>query len=138
MNWLDEVVFNETGLVPVITQDAQSGRVLLLAWANREALAETISTGRGVNFSRARGNLWRKGEESGNIQTVSEVRLDCDGDAVLYVVTQVGGMACHTGRESCFFRRLENNVWKVVDSVIKDPKELYPMGRKTSPFMERI
>ena len=138
MNWLDEVVFNETGLVPVITQDAQSGRVLMLAWANREALAETISTGRGVDFSRSRGKLWRKGEESGNIQTVSEVRLDCDGDAVLYVVTQVGGMACHTGRESCFFRRLENNVWKVVDSVIKDPKELYPMGRKTSPFMERI
>ena len=121
MNWLDEVVFNETGLVPVITQDAQSGRVLMLAWANREALAETISTGRGVYFSRSRGKLWRKGEESGNIQTVSEVRLDCDGDAVLYVVTQVGGMACHTGRESCFFRRLENNVWKVVDSVIKDP-----------------
>ena len=100
MNWLDEVVFNETGLVPVITQDAQSGRVLMLAWANREALAETISTGRGVYFSRSRGKLWRKGEESGNIQG-SEVRLDCDGDAVLYVVTQVGGMACHTGRENC-------------------------------------
>ena len=123
--WLDEVQFNEKGLVPVIAQQKGSGRVLMLAWANREALLETVATGRGVYFSRSRSRLWRKGEESGNVQLVSEVRLDCDGDAVLYIVDQVGGMACHTGRESCFFRRLEGGEWKTVDPVIVTPEKLY-------------
>ena len=101
MSWLESVKFNDKGLVPVIAQDAQSGRVLMLAWANAEALEETVRTGRGVYFSRSRGKLWRKGEESGNVQLVREVRLDCDGDAVLYKVEQVGGIACHTGRRRC-------------------------------------
>lgn len=125
MSWLESVKFNDKGLVPVIAQDAQSGRVLMLAWANAEALEETVRTGRGVYFSRSRGKLWRKGEESGNVQLVREVRLDCDGDAVLYKVEQVGGMACHTGRESCFYRRLEEGDWRTVDPVIVLPEKLY-------------
>ena len=125
MSWLESVKFNDKGLVPVIAQDAQSGRVLMLAWANAEALEETVRTGRGVYFSRSRGKLWRKGEESGNVQLVREVRLDCDGDAVLYKVEQVGGMACHTGRESCFYRRLEEGNWRTVDPVIVPPEKLY-------------
>ena len=125
MSWLESVKFNDKGLVPVNAQDAQSGRVLMLAWANAEALEETVRTGRGVYFSRSRGKLWRKGEESGNVQLVREVRLDCDGDAVLYKVEQVGGMACHTGRESCFYRRLEEGDWRTVDPVIVLPEKLY-------------
>lgn len=125
MSWLESVKFNDKGLVPVIAQDAQSGRVLMLAWANAEALEETVRTGRGVYFSRSRGKLWRKGEESGNVQLVREVRLDCDGDAVLYKVEQVGGMACHTGRESCFYRRLEGGDWRTVDPVIVPSEKLY-------------
>lgn len=123
--WIDEVTFNDAGLVPVIAQDKDSGRVLMLAWANRQALEETVRTGRGVYFSRSRQKLWRKGEESGNVQKVHEVRLDCDGDAVIYVVTQVGGMACHTGRESCFYRVLKDEEWVVTDPVIVDPEKLY-------------
>lgn len=123
--WIDEVTFNDAGLVPVIAQDKDSGRVLMLAWANKEALEETVRTGRGVYFSRSRQKLWRKGEESGNVQKVHEVRLDCDGDAVIYVVTQVGGMACHTGRESCFYRVLKDGEWVVTDPVIVDPEKLY-------------
>lgn len=123
--WLKSVSFNEDGLVPVIVQDAASARVLMMAWANREALEETVRTGRGVYFSRSRRRLWRKGEESGNVQLVKEVRLDCDGDTVLYVVEQIGGMACHTGRESCFYRRLDGQTWEVVDPILTDPKELY-------------
>lgn len=125
MSWLESVKFNDKGLVPVIAQDAESGRVLMLAWASAEALEETVRTGRGVYFSRSRGKLWRKGEESGNVQLVREVRLDCDGDAVLYKVHQVGGMACHTGRESCFYRRLEEGGWRTVDPVIVPPEKLY-------------
>lgn len=124
-NWIDEVKFNSNGLVPVVTQDFESGRVLMLAWANAEALHETQVTGRGVYFSRSRGKLWRKGEESGNVQKLHEIRLDCDGDSVLYIVTQVGGMACHTGRESCFYRKLENNEWRITDPVIVSPDRLY-------------
>ena len=123
--WIESVSFNEDGLVPVIVQDAANARVLMMAWANREALEETVRTGRGVYFSRSRGRLWRKGEESGNVQLVKEVRLDCDGDTVLYVVEQIGGMACHTGRESCFYRRLDEEQWIVVDPVLTDPNELY-------------
>ena len=123
--WLNEVVFDAAGLVPVIAQDAASGRILMVAWANREALAETARTRRAVYWSRSRGRLWRKGEESGHAQQVSEIRLDCDGDVVLYAVEQVGGIACHTGRESCFFRRLGDDGWDVVDPVLQDPELIY-------------
>ena len=124
-DWIDDVAFNEDGLVPVVAQDHETGRVLMLAWANEEALREAAATGRGVYFSRSRKRLWRKGEESGNVQKLHEIRLDCDGDAVLYVVTQVGGMACHTGRESCFYRRLEEDGWRVTYPVIVSPETLY-------------
>lgn len=124
-DWISEVKFNSDGLVPVVTQDLESGRVLMLAWANDEALREAVATKRGVYFSRSRNRLWRKGEESGNVQMLHDIRLDCDGDAVLYVVTQIGGMACHTGRESCFYRRLESGVWCVTDPVKVPPEKLY-------------
>ena len=123
--WLDEVAFDVDGLVPVIAQDGASGRVLMFAWANRDALAETAATGQAVYWSRSRGRLWRKGEESGHTQRVTEVRLDCDGDAVLYAVEQAGGIACHTGRESCFFRRLGDGNWQTVDPVLQDPELIY-------------
>lgn len=124
-DWLAEVALDERGLVPVIAQDAGSGRVLMVAWADREALAETVATGQAVYFSRSRQRLWRKGEESGHRQRVLEVRLDCDGDVVLYRVEQAGGIACHTGRESCFYRRLEGGIWRTVDPVLKDPEMIY-------------
>jgi phosphoribosyl-AMP cyclohydrolase len=123
--WLNEVVFDAAGLVPVIAQDAASGRILMVAWANREALVETAQTCRAVYWSRSRGRLWRKGEESGHTQQVHEIRLDCDGDVVLYAVEQVGGIACHTGRESCFFRRLSDDGWDAVDPVLQDPELIY-------------
>lgn len=124
-DWLAEVRFDTDGLVPVIAQDAASGRVLMVAWANREALAETVQTQRAVYWSRSRGRLWRKGEESGHTQQVSEIRLDCDGDVVLYAVSQAGGIACHTGRESCFYRRLADGHWNAVDPVLRDPELIY-------------
>ena len=124
-DWLTEVHFDGDGLVPVIAQDAASGRVLMVAWANLEALAETEQTRRAVYWSRSRGRLWRKGEESGHTQEVSEIRLDCDGDVVLYAVSQAGGIACHTGRESCFFRRLTDGRWETVDPVLQDPELIY-------------
>ena len=123
--WLDEVKFNDAGLVPVIAQSKANGRVLMLAWANREALEETVRTGRGVYFSRSRSRLWRKGEESGNVQRITAVRLDCDGDAVLYEVEQVGGTACHTGHESCFYRTLVDGAWRETESLVKDPAVMY-------------
>ena len=125
MNWLDDVRFDAQGLVPVIAQDAASGRVLMGAWANAEALRETAATGQAVYWSRSRARLWRKGEESGHRQVVRELRLDCDGDVVLYAVEQAGGIACHTGRESCFYRRLDDGDWVVVDPVLKDPELIY-------------
>jgi len=125
MNWLEEIRFDADGLVPVIAQDAASGRVLMLAWANAGALAETVVTGQAVYYSRSRGRLWRKGEESGHRQSVQEVRLDCDGDVVLYRVEQAGGIACHTGRESCFFRQLRDGQWQAVDPVLRDPELIY-------------
>lgn len=124
-DWLDEVRFDDRGLVTVIAQEAASGRVLMVAWANRDALAETAADGQAVYFSRSRARLWRKGEESGHRQRVTEIRLDCDGDVVLYRVEQDGGIACHTGRESCFFRRLEGQSWRSVDPVLKDPELIY-------------
>lgn len=125
MTWLDEVAFDAGGMVTVVAQDAASGRVLMVAWANREALAETVASGQAVYYSRSRARLWRKGEESGYRQHVKEVRLDCDGDVVLYRVEQAGGIACHTGRASCFFRRLDGDSWRAVDPVLKDPELIY-------------
>ena len=123
--WLGEVPWNEQGLVPVITQDFSSGRVLTLAWMNREALMKTASSGEAVYWSRSRKKLWRKGEESGHTQKVRELRLDCDADAILLRVDQAGGIACHTGRESCFFRKLEDGRWVTTDPVLKDPADIY-------------
>ena len=125
MNFLDEVPWNGEGLIAAVAQDAKSGRVLTVAWMNRDALQETVEQKRAVYWSRSRNKLWRKGEESGNVQKVVEVRLDCDADAVLLKVEQAGGIACHTGRESCFFRKLENGKWVTVDPVLKDPSLLY-------------
>lgn len=125
MDWLDEIRFDADGLVPVIAQDAATRRVLMVAWGNREAVSETARTGYAVYWSRSRNRLWRKGEESGHRQTVGEIRLDCDGDVLLYAVTQTGGIACHTGRESCFFRRLDGAAWRSVDPVLKDPELIY-------------
>jgi phosphoribosyl-AMP cyclohydrolase len=125
MSWLDEVPWNEHDLVAAVAQDADTGRVLTVAWMNREALQKTAATGEAVYWSRSRRKLWRKGEESGHVQKVREVRIDCDSDAILLQVEQAGGIACHTGRESCFFRKLENGKWVTVDPVLKDPKLIY-------------
>ena len=125
MSWLDEVKWSADGLVPAVAQEAATGKVLTLAWMNREALARTAETREAHYWSRSRGALWRKGETSGHVQKVREVRLDCDGDAVLLVVEQVGGIACHTGRERCFFRKLEGDGWVSVDPVLKDPRVIY-------------
>jgi phosphoribosyl-AMP cyclohydrolase len=125
MSWLDEVPWNGDGLVAVVTQDQHSMKVLTVAWMNREALQKTADTGEAVYWSRSRKRLWRKGEESGHVQKVREVRIDCDADAVLLKVEQVGGIACHTGRESCFFRKLEKGEWVTVDPVLKDPSLIY-------------
>ena len=125
MSWLDEVPFDEKGLVAVVAQDASTGRVLTVAWMNREALAQTVERKEAVYWSRSRKKLWRKGEASGYAQKVLEVRLDCDADALLLKVEQAGGIACHTGRESCFFRKLENGSWVTVDPVLKDPSLIY-------------
>ena len=125
MNWLDDLAWNERGLVPVIAQDADSGQVLTLAWMNREALETSVAEGRAVYWSRSRSRLWRKGEESGHVQRLREIRLDCDGDVILLKVEQLGGIACHTGRESCFYSRLENGQWVEVDAVLKSPGEIY-------------
>lgn len=123
--WLDEIRWDEAGLVPAIAQEAGSQRILMVAWMNREALAETAATGRAVYWSRSRGRLWRKGEESGHHQRVREIRLDCDGDVILLEVEQQGGIACHTGRHSCFFSRLEDGRWVAVDPVLRDPQAIY-------------
>ena len=124
-HWLDEVLWDAQGLVPAIAQDAQTGEVLMFAWMNREALALTAETGHAVYWSRSRGRLWRKGEESGHTQKMLELRVDCDKDVVLLKIEQVGGIACHTGRRSCFFTRLETSGWQDVEPVLKDPKEIY-------------
>ena len=119
------IQWNRDGLVPAIAQDWHSGEVLMLAWMNREALQLTITEGRAVYWSRSRGTLWRKGEESGNVQQLKELRIDCDADTVLMKVEQLGGIACHTGRRSCFYRKLEGEDWQVTDAALKDPAELY-------------
>jgi len=128
-DWFVQIRFDANGLVPAIAQDAATGTVLMLAWANAQALQEAAATGRAVYWSRSRKQLWRKGEESGHVQLLHEIRLDCDGDVVLYKVTQQGGIACHTGRESCFYRRLDpvdgQSQWVSVDPVLKDPELIY-------------
>jgi phosphoribosyl-AMP cyclohydrolase len=124
-DWLDKVKWAQDGLVPVVAQEAGSGRVLTVAWMNREALGRTVQSGEAHYWSRSRRKLWRKGEESGHVQKVKSVRLDCDEDVVLLEVEPAGGIACHTGRHSCFFQKLEGSRWVVTDPVLKDPKEIY-------------
>ncbi|WP_028357395.1 phosphoribosyl-AMP cyclohydrolase [Brackiella oedipodis] len=129
MDWLREVNFNEQGLIPVVAQDAASGRLLMVAWMNHEALQLTVKTKQVVYWSRSRKKLWKKGEQSGHIQRLHSIHLDCDADVLLVKVEQVGGAACHTGRESCFFRELQEVQgqlsWQITDDVLVDPKELY-------------
>lgn len=125
MSYLDDIAWNSDGLVPAIAQDAATGRVLMVAWMNAEALQLSVDEQRAVYWSRSRNKLWRKGEESGHLQPIKELRLDCDNDVIVMQLEQLGGIACHTGRESCFYRVLENGAWKTVDAVIKDPKDIY-------------
>ncbi|HEY7774047.1 MAG TPA: phosphoribosyl-AMP cyclohydrolase [Marinagarivorans sp.] len=123
--FLDDVKWTDDGLVPAIAQDVRSGRILMMAWMNREALVQTAQTGKAVYWSRSRKALWHKGESSGHQQAVSEIRLDCDADVIVLQIEQSGGIACHTGRESCFYRTLVDGQWQVTDPVLKDPKEIY-------------
>ena len=128
MDWIDEIGWDQSGLVPVIAQEATSGDVLMFAWMNREALALTLARGQAVYWSRSRQRLWHKGEESGHFQQVREIRVDCDADVVLLKVSQLGhapGIACHTGRHSCFYRRLEGGQWLAVEPVLEDPERIY-------------
>lgn len=132
--WLDDIRWDERGLVTAVAQDATSGRVLMVAWMNREALMQTVRRGEAVYFSRSRNRLWHKGEESGHIQRVKEIRLDCDHDVILLMVEQVGGVACHTGRQSCMYLRLDaagrdGHVWTAVDPVLKDPATMYASAK---------
>lgn len=124
-SWLNEIAWQADGLVPAVAQDADNGRVLMVAWMNREALMRTVASGEAHYWSRSRNRLWHKGEESGNLQKVREVRLDCDADVVLVMVEQQGGIACHTGRERCFFRRFDSGRWAITDEVLRDPQEIY-------------
>ncbi|MBU3848372.1 MAG: bifunctional phosphoribosyl-AMP cyclohydrolase/phosphoribosyl-ATP diphosphatase HisIE [Candidatus Acinetobacter avistercoris] len=125
VQWLDELKFNEQGLIPAIAQHHQTGRILMVAWMNREALSMTAEKNQAVYFSRSRQKLWHKGEESGHFQTVHEIRLDCDADVIVLQIEQHGGIACHTGRESCFYRKLTPKGWEIVDTQLKDPKSIY-------------
>jgi len=125
MQWLDEIKWNGDGLVSVIVQEQNSNKILMSAWMNREALIATVETGQATYWSRSRRKLWRKGEQSGHVQHVKEIRLDCDGDAILLIVEQQGGIACHTGRRSCFFRKLQGRQWDVIDPVVRDPADIY-------------
>lgn len=124
-NWLGKINWSTDGLVPAIAQDATSGRVLMVAWMNREALKRTVELSEAVYWSRSRKKLWHKGEESGHIQRVKEIRVDCDQDVILLQIEQQGGIACHTGRESCFFSRLEDGHWVETDVVLKNPEDIY-------------
>jgi len=124
-DWLDDLRWDADGLIPAIAQEAASGKVLMFAWMNREALARTVETGEAVYWSRSRARLWHKGEESGHVQKVLELRADCDGDVLLLSIEQVGGIACHTGRQSCFFWRLSGEGWEDDGPVLKDPKDIY-------------
>ncbi|MBF2760895.1 MAG: phosphoribosyl-AMP cyclohydrolase, partial [Ectothiorhodospiraceae bacterium AqS1] len=135
--WLDEVRWNDQGLVPCIAQGRDGGRLWMLAWMNRESLAATAQEGRAVYWSRSRQRLWRKGEQSGFVQRVHEIRLDCDGDTVVLVVDQVGGIACHTGRAHCFFRRLEGDRWVDVEPVLIPSEEIYAKGEPAASVPEK-
>jgi len=123
--WISDLTFTDQGLIPAIAQDATSHRILMFAWMNKEALIETVNSGTAVYWSRSRQKLWRKGEESGHQQRIKEIRVDCDGDVVTLIVEQIGNIACHTGRESCFFRVLKEGEWRTTDAVIKSPKDIY-------------
>ncbi|KXW56044.1 phosphoribosyl-AMP cyclohydrolase [Ferrovum sp. PN-J185] len=127
-DWLAEIQWNEQGLIPVIAQDATTHQVLMLAWMNQESLALTIKKGEAVYWSRSRNKLWHKGEESGHFQKIKEIRLDCDGDTLLLMVEQIGGVACHTGRAHCFYKKWHNNEWQEVDAVLKNPSDIYKKG----------
>ena len=123
--YLDQIAWNSDGLVPAIAQDAESGLILMVAWMNRQALELTVNENRAVYWSRSRQKLWRKGEESGNVQLLRELRLDCDNDVIMMRVEQLGGIACHTGRGSCFYSVLKDGQWQAVDAVVRDPKDIY-------------
>ncbi len=125
VTWLNKVKWSDDGLVTVVAQEADTGQVLMVAWMNREALRLTAETGEAVYWSRSRKKLWHKGEESGNVQKIKEIRMDCDGDVLLLKVQQAGGIACHTGRRSCFYNHLKNDQWVVTEPVIKNPEEIY-------------
>ncbi len=129
-NWLSKINWSVDGLVPAIAQDAQTGRVLMVAWMDRDALQRTVELGEAVYWSRSRKKLWHKGEESGHVQRVKEIRLDCDQDVLLLQIEQQGGIACHTGRESCFYSRLENGHWLETDPVLKNPEDIYKKKSK--------
>ena len=124
-DWLEQIKWTDDGLVPAIAQDAETGRVLMFAWMNRESLSLTVEKGEAVYYSRSRQKLWHKGEESGHTQKIKSLRLDCDGDVIVMNIEQTGGIACHTGRKSCFYREFRNGEWVVIDDVIKDPEEIY-------------
>ncbi len=124
-SWLDAIKWTDDGLVPAIAQDAHTGEVLMMAWMNRESLTLSVQEGRAIYWSRSRKKLWRKGEESGNVQKLHDLRLDCDSDVVLLKVEQIGGIACHTGRRSCFFNQLKDGQWQAVEPVLKDPAAMY-------------
>jgi phosphoribosyl-AMP cyclohydrolase len=123
--WLDDIKWSDDGLVPAIAQDHASGKLLMMAWMNREALKLSVQEGRAIYWSRSRNKLWRKGEESGHVQRIKDIRLDCDNDVILLSVEQIGGIACHTGRERCFYKQLQGDRWVDVEPVIKDPKQIY-------------
>ncbi|WP_455196878.1 phosphoribosyl-AMP cyclohydrolase [Kaarinaea lacus] len=123
--WLDDIKWTDDGLVPVIAQDAASGKVMMFAWMNRESLELSVQEGRAIYWSRSRKKLWRKGEESGHVQRIKDIRLDCDNDVILLAIEQVGGIACHTGRERCFYKQLQDKKWVEVEPVIKDPSAIY-------------
>ena len=124
-HWCDELKWTQAGILPAIAQDAQTGKVLMLAWMTPEALQATVDEGRAVYWSRSRNKLWRKGEESGNVQVVQDIRIDCDADAILLEVEQIGGIACHTGRQNCFFRQFNHGEWLITEQVLKSPEEMY-------------
>jgi len=125
LQWLDDIKWTDDGLVPVIAQDAASGKVMMFAWMNRESLQLSVDEGRAIYWSRSRKKLWRKGEESGHVQHIKDIRLDCDNDVILLAIEQVGGIACHTGRERCFYKQLQDGHWLEVEPVIKDPSTIY-------------
>lgn len=127
-DWLDAIKWDADGLIPAIAQDHKTQRVLMMAWMNRESLQLTVNEGRAIYWSRSRGKLWRKGEESGHVQKLHELRLDCDADVIILMVEQLGGIACHTGRQSCFYRVYDYASWKIVEPVLKDPAAIYATG----------